>query len=95
MDTYSKALQVITIFKQEMPKYKKIILACQCLAKLDITNTSEATKNYIDDHLYKANRILVQYPIRDWEDYRLISDMHQNKMLKSFKRLCEMLISDK
>ena len=94
-DIHLKVLQVTTVFKKEIPQYKKIIFACQCLSGLDITNISQTTKDYLYDHLNKTNRIISQYPIHEWEDYQLISDMHQNKMLKSFENLCRILISDK
>lgn len=75
------------------PKKDRIINASHVFSGLELTQLDPNTRNKLNKNLIKLNSILLQYPIKTFDDYNLIISVHLDKMIRTLKKICLILRS--
>lgn len=79
------------ILSSNESKKNKIIQASQTLSGFELTKLDPDTKQKLNKKLIKLNSILLQYPIKTFDDYNQITRVHLDKMIDTLKKICLIL----
>lgn len=86
---------IIQIFASDLSKADKVVAACKVLSGMDITHFTNQKKQMIYKHITASNNIMSRYSsIKNYDDYKIMSDADLNKLLKSVQQLCLKLLID-
>ena len=91
MAALSKILAMERILADDMPKENKVIRASQQLSGLELTKLSARIRKKIEKKFIFLNSILMQYPIKTFEDYGQIIPEHLEQMIQTLSQICQIL----
>lgn len=91
----SRINSVTHILASNASKADKVVGISKALSGLDITGLSNQKTECVYKHIITCNQIISRYPaIKNYDDYKIISDVDLNKFLKSTQQLCLKLLLD-
>ncbi len=93
-DLQTRINSIIQIFANDLPKPDKVVTSLKAFSGLDIAHFNSHQTKSINKYLGKINNILSLYPIKTYDDYKIMSDSDLNKILKNIQELCLNLLVD-
>jgi hypothetical protein len=94
MNDLQKRINTITqILADDLPKHNKVTEAMQAFSGLDITHFNNQQEKNIYKHMSTINAITAGYAtIKTSDDYKIMSEIHLNEILKNVQQLCLKLL---
>lgn len=86
MELQTRIAEIEKILKENAPKKDKIIKSYEALSGLNLTSLDLATQNKLKQNLVAGNKVLSQYPILTFDDYKLISEIDMDRLLTLMKK---------
>jgi hypothetical protein len=86
---------IIQLLAGDLSKSDKVIETSQAFSGMDITHFTEEKQQSVYKYIITTNKIMAKYPtIKSYDDYKIITDIDLNKLLKSVQQLCLKLLNE-
>jgi len=87
-DFLQRLIKMKEAFNSEQPTHRRYRDAMSAaIDKLVLSDLSKPLRKPLEQHLVTMNNILLQYPIKTFEDYEMISHTHIHQLLNEAKKI--------
>jgi hypothetical protein len=94
-DLHKRINTIIEAFASNSLKEKKVATALNGFMGMEITHLTKQKMNSIHKHMGMINSIISSYPIiKTKDDYKFMTEIDLDKILKNIQQLCLKLLID-